>query len=127
MPGEEALRISLEDRYFEVCNQSNVKLVHHTIPIEAFMPTGISSSDGQGRYSNVIVLAAGFDSITGSTTQIPITGTDPASTIKQKWQNGTYTYLSVATPGYPNLFFTYGSKAPTAFATGPSSAETQSE
>ena len=73
---------------------------------------------------DVIVFATGFDSITGGITQIDILGTD-GSTVGDKWKGGTYTQLGMTTSGFPNLFFTYGPQAPTAFATGPSSAETQ--
>lgn len=57
-------------------------------------------------------------------TQMNIRGTD-GKTIEEKWKEGTYTHLGMTTAGYPNLFFTYGPQAPTAFATGPNHAETQ--
>ena len=119
-------RISLEQSYFEIFNQPNVDLIStRSNPIERFTASGISTSDGKAHDFDVIILATGFDSITGGITQIDITGTDPDLRIQEKWRNGTYTHLGMTTSGFPNLFFTYGPQAPTAFATGPSSAETQ--
>lgn len=122
-------RISLEQQYFEIFNQSNVDIVDlRTNPIIEFTPTGIRTSQDERTHEfDVIILATGFDSITGGITQINITGTEPHVTIEDKWRHGTYTNLGMTTSSFPNLFFTYGPQAPTAFATGPSSAETQGE
>ena len=119
-------RISLEQGYFETFNQPNVSLVSlREQSISQLTSSGILTSDGQEHKFDIIVFATGFDSITGGITQISITGTDPKITIEQKWKEGIYTHLGMTTHGFPNLFFTYGPQAPTAFATGPSSAETQ--
>lgn len=121
-------RISLEQNYFEIFNQANVDLVDvRADPIAEFTSNGIKTTDGRSRDFDVIVLATGFDSITGGITQIDIKGTDPDLTVEEKWRQGTHTQLGMTTSGFPNLFFTYGPQAPTAFATGPSSAETQGE
>ena len=73
---------------------------------------------------DVIIFATGFDSHTGGITQIDIRGPE-GKTVEEKWKDGVYTNLGMATSGFPNMFFTYGPQAPTAFATGPQSAETQ--
>ena len=118
-------RISLEQEFFEVFNQDNVDLVNlREHPIEEFTENGIKTADGKTREFDLVILATGFDAITGGITQMDIRGTD-GGTIKDKWSKGTYTQLGMATSGFPNLFWTYGPQAPTAFATGPSSAETQ--
>ena len=118
-------RISLEQDYFEVFNQDNVDLVDlRENNIAEFSADGIKTEDGQAREFDAVILATGFDAITGSITQIDIRGTD-GRTIEEKWKNGTYTQLGMTTAGYPNFFFEYGPQAPTAFATGPSHAETQ--
>ncbi len=118
-------RISLETNYFECFNQDNVEIVNmKENNIAEIVPEGIKTEDGKLHELDVIVFATGFDSITGGITQIPIYGTE-GQTIEEKWRSGTYTQLGMTTSGFPNLFFTYGPQAPTAFATGPSSAETQ--
>ena len=121
-------RISLEQGYFEVFNQDNVFLIPtKENDIEAFTEHGIRTADGQEHIFDIICLATGFDSVTGGITQIDIRGVDPDVPIKDKWANGVYTNLGMTTHGFPNLFFTYGPQAPTAFATGPASAEAQGE
>ena len=117
-------RISLEQSYFEVYNQPNVTLINlRTSPITTFTPTGITTTTTHHDF-DVIILATGFDSITGGITQIDIRNATNLS-IASKWKEGVYTNLGMTTNSFPNLFFTYGPQAPTAFATGPSSAETQ--
>lgn len=118
-------RISLEVNYFECFNQDNVELVDvKNNNIAEFVPEGIKTSDGQVHDFDVVIFATGFDSITGGITQIDLVGTDGKS-VEEKWKEGTYTHLGMTTSKFPNMFFTYGPQAPTAFATGPSSAETQ--
>jgi cation diffusion facilitator CzcD-associated flavoprotein CzcO len=118
-------RISLEQGYFETFNQDNVDLIDlRANPIATFTETGIVTSDSKSHDFDIVILATGFDSITGGITQIPIYGKDNL-TIASKWSEGVYTYLGMASHSFPNLFWTYGPQAPTAFATGPSSAETQ--
>jgi cation diffusion facilitator CzcD-associated flavoprotein CzcO len=47
--------------------------------------------------------------------------------LAQHWNapHGTKTYLGMSVSGFPNLFFTYGPQAPTAFCNGPTCAELQ--
>lgn len=118
-------RISLEVNYFECFNQDNVELIStKENNIAEFVPEGIKTEDGTTHEFDVVIFATGFDSITGGITQIDLVGTD-GKHVEEKWKDGTYTHLGMTTSGFPNVFFTYGPQAPTAFATGPSSAETQ--
>lgn len=120
-------RASLERNYFEVFNQPNVDLVDTVSnPIEEFVSTGIRMKDGTLHELDVVVCATGFDSISGGITNIDIRGLDGIS-LKDKWSNGVWTYLGMATTGFPNLLFVYGPQAPTAFATGPVATEAQGE
>jgi cation diffusion facilitator CzcD-associated flavoprotein CzcO len=118
-------RVSLEQGFFEQFDKPNVDIVNlHENPIAEFIPEGIKTADGKIRGFDVIVYATGFDSVTGGITQMNIQGAD-GQYIKDKWENGVYTYLGMTTSNYPNMFFTYGPQAPTALSTGPSSAENQ--
>jgi cation diffusion facilitator CzcD-associated flavoprotein CzcO len=118
-------RVSLEQNYFETFNRDNVSLVDLIFnPIDTFTKNGIKTKDGVEHEFDVIILATGFDSVTGGLTQIDIRGTDGTS-IKEKWSGGVRTHLGMTTAGFPNLFMVYGPQAPTAFATGPMCAETQ--
>ncbi|GLB43227.1 putative cyclohexanone monooxygenase [Lyophyllum shimeji] len=120
-------RPSLEQRYYEVYNQSNVTLIDlNENNIVEVTPKGVKTQDGVEHELDVLVLATGFDAITGSIIQIDIQGTDGES-IKEKWSRGLSTYLGLMSKGYPNMFFPYGPHGPTAFCNGPSCAELQGD
>ena len=74
----------------------------------------------------MIVLATGFDAVSGGLTSIDIRGTR-GQTLKQKWAAGTRTYLGLATAGFPNLLYLYGPQSPSGFCNGPSCAELQGD
>jgi len=118
-------RISLEQGYFENFNQPNVDLVNlRETPVAALVPEGIKTTDGQVHALDILVMATGFDSITGGLTQIDLRGIS-GQHITKKWADDVYTYLGMTVNDFPNMFYVYGPQAPTAFATGPISAETQ--
>lgn len=119
-------RVSLEQGYFEVFEKPNVELVDLSEKsIETFVPEGIQTTDGKMYKLDLVVLATGFDSVSGGITNIDIRG--QYGSIKEKWAKGVYTHLGLSVHGFPNMFFTYGPQAPTAFATGPATAELQGE
>ena len=119
-------RVSLEQDYFEVFERENVRLVDVAkTPIKRFVSEGIQTTDGEIHELDLIVLATGFDSVSGGITSIDIEGT--SGSITNKWSNGICTHLGLSTHGFPNMFFTYGPQAPTAFATGPATAELQGD
>ncbi len=105
--------------YYDVFNQSNVRLIDvNEINIDQITPKGIQLADGIEQEFDVIVLATGFDAITGSMTQLDIRGTDGA-TIHDKWTTLASTYLGLMTVNFPNMFFAYATHGPTALANGP--------
>ncbi|KAG6902020.1 hypothetical protein C0995_005353, partial [Termitomyces sp. Mi166 len=117
-----AKRISLEESYYEVFNQPNVVLVDvNENPIIEVTAKGVKTRDGVVHELDVLVLATGFDALTGSISQIDIKGTDGIS-IGDKWKKGLSTYLGLAVEGYPNMFIPYGPQGPTAFCNGPTCA-----
>jgi len=114
-----AKRVSLEQRYFEVFNQPNVSLTDVSrYPIEEITPTGIRTADGVHHELDVIVMATGFDSLTGAFTQMDIRGKD-GTTVKDKWNKGVYSNMGMTLANFPNMFFMYGPQGPTAFCNGP--------
>lgn len=118
-------RATLETRYFEAFNQDNVSLVDVAAhPIVEVTPTGVVTQDGVLHELDVLILATGFDSVTGGILNIDIHGSGGQS-LREKWQKGTWTYLGLMTAGFPNLFFLYGPQGPTSFCTGPVCAEVQ--
>jgi cation diffusion facilitator CzcD-associated flavoprotein CzcO len=120
-------RPSLEQRYYEVYRQDNVDLYNvKKNPIAEITPTGVKLEAGQEVELDVLILATGFDAVSGSLLQVEIIGLD-GQTLQDKWAAGTCTLFGLATTGFPNLLFLYGPQAPTAFGIGPRVAEIQGE
>jgi cation diffusion facilitator CzcD-associated flavoprotein CzcO len=121
-----AKRPSLEQNFFDIFNQSNVSLVDlRKTPIERVTRGGIKTTAGEYEL-DVLVLATGFDAVTGGLTSIDIRGTD-GRTLREKWAESVRAHLGMASAGYPNLLFVYGPHSPNAFANGPTAAELQGE
>ncbi|PYI15799.1 FAD/NAD(P)-binding domain-containing protein [Aspergillus violaceofuscus CBS 115571] len=121
-------RPSLEQRFYEVFNQDNVTLVPlKQNPIARVIPTGIQLADGTTIALDALVLATGFDAVTGGFTRLRISGIDTAQDLAAEWRIRTRTHLGMVTAGFPNLFFQYGPQSPTAFANGPLISEIQAE
>ncbi|KAF4620279.1 hypothetical protein D9613_000206 [Agrocybe pediades] len=120
-------RPALEQNYYEVYNQPNVTLIDLAEnPIVEVTPKGVKTQDGVEHELDILVLATGFDAVTGSISQIDIRGTD-GSLIREKWGNRLSTYLGMTCAGYPNMFFSYGPQGPTAFCNGPTCVEMQGD
>jgi cyclohexanone monooxygenase len=119
-------RVSLEQWYFDLFNQDNVDLVDiRETPLERVTPTGVIVG-GREIPLDVLVLATGFDAVTGGITRIDIRDSRGV-TLREKWAHGVRTYQGLANAGYPNLLMTYGPQAPTAFINGPTCAEVQGD
>jgi cation diffusion facilitator CzcD-associated flavoprotein CzcO len=119
-------RPSLEQNYYEIFNQDNVDLVDvRDAPIEKVTHKGIKTSAGEHEL-DIIVLATGFDAVTGGLTSIDIRGAQ-GETLKDKWANGVRAHLGMAVAGFPNLLYVYGPQSPTAFCNGPTCAELQGD
>jgi cyclohexanone monooxygenase len=117
-------RPSLEQNFFEIFNQPNVSLVDlRKTPIERVTRNGITTTASEHDL-DVLVLATGFDAVTGGLTSIDIRGTQ-GETLREKWAKGVRTHLGMASAGFPNLLFVYGPHSPNAFANGPTCAELQ--
>jgi cation diffusion facilitator CzcD-associated flavoprotein CzcO len=119
-------RPSLEQHFYEIFNQPNVSLIDlRTAPIERVTRTGIKTAAGEHDI-DVLVLATGFDAVTGGLTSIDIRGTQ-GETLKEKWAKGVRAHLGMATAGFPNLLFVYGPQSPNGFCNGPTCAELQGD
>jgi cyclohexanone monooxygenase len=58
-----------------------------------------------------IVLATGFDAMTGALLAVDIRGRD-GLTLRQKWAEGPRSYLGLQSAGFPNLFIITGPQSP---------------
>lgn len=119
-------RPSLEQDYFEAFNQDNVTLVDvRDTPIERVTSAGSSTTVADYEL-DILVLATGFDALTGGYFAIDIRGTG-GRTLEQKWHDGVRAHLGVATEGFPNLLMVYGPQSPAGFCNGPTCAELQGD
>ncbi|TGO22339.1 hypothetical protein BPAE_0172g00220 [Botrytis paeoniae] len=119
-------RPSLEQNIYEVFSLPHIDIIDiNESPILEVSEKGIKTKEGEVEF-DVLILATGFDSCTGSLAQLNIQGID-GSTIAQKWKDGTRTAMGLAMNNFPNMFFLYGPQAPTAFSNGPSCTQFQAE
>jgi cyclohexanone monooxygenase len=104
-------RICVDTDYFATFNRANVTLVDiKSNPIEQILPHGLRA--GERDYDlDAIVLATGFDAMTGSVAKIDIRGRD-GQTLSEKWAEGPRTYLGLMSAGFPNLFIITGPGSP---------------
>jgi len=101
-------RSSLEQDYYECLDKPNVDVVSlKKAPIQEFSGKGIVTEDGVEREHDVVVLATGYDNMTGSLTNMGLRGTDGVD-LRERWKDGVRTYLGIMIEKYPNLFMVYG-------------------
>ena len=74
--------------------------------VEAMTATGVGLSDGRTVDADVVVWCTGFTA-TEYLAPIEITGRG-GRTIREAWADGPEAYLGLTTPGFPNLFMSYG-------------------
>lgn len=119
-------RPSLEQCFYEVVDRDNVDVVDiNENPIQDVKAQGLMTPKGMNDI-DVLILATGFDSVTGSLAQLDIRDVN-GKNVAEHWKNGTKTSMGIALPGFPNMFFLYGPQAPTAFSNGPSCTQFQAE
>jgi len=100
-------RLPLETHYYEAYNRENVHLIDLTeTPIERFTPRGIRTTAEEFDL-DLIVMATGFDAVTGAWDRIDIRGCDGVA-LGDKWRDGPSTYLGLMTHGFPNLLMVAG-------------------
>ena len=115
-------RICLDTDYFETYNRANVTLVDvRSAPIEAIIANGIRTAEREFEL-DAIVMATGFDAMTGALLAIDIRN-GAGATLAQKWAGGPRTYLGLMTAGFPNLFVIAGPGSPSVLTNMISSIE----
>jgi cyclohexanone monooxygenase len=106
-----AKRICIDTDYFATYNRPNVTLVDlREDPIRAVTADAIVTERARHPV-DILVLATGFDAMTGALLAIDI-GTRRGATLKALWQDGPRTYLGLITAGLPNLFMVNGPGSP---------------
>jgi cation diffusion facilitator CzcD-associated flavoprotein CzcO len=93
----------VDTNYFEVYNRDNVTLVDvRAAPIVELTRSGVRTTDAEYPI-DVLILATGFDAVTGPYFGIDVRGRDGLSLV-EAWAEGPSGYLGLQTAGFPNLF-----------------------
>ena len=104
-------RLCVDTGYYDTFNRANVTLVDGSrAPIETIAPRGVQVA-GKVYEIDSLVLATGFDAMTGALTRIDIRG-KAGEALRDKWHGGPRTYLGLMTAGFPNLFTITGPGSP---------------
>lgn len=107
-----AKRPPASDGYLEMFNRDNVRLVDvRKTPIARYTATGIQTSDEDFDF-DVVVLATGFDAVTGAFTRMDIRGLGNES-LADRWNTeGPKTFLGLGVHGFPNMLMVAGPQSP---------------
>ena len=107
-------RMGVDTGYYETYNRPNVKLVDVSVhPIDEITPTGLKTG-GHDYAFDALVLATGFDAMTGTLMALDLRGRGGLS-IQQKWRSGPLNCLGLTIAGFPNLFNIAGPGSTSAF------------
>jgi len=105
-------RICVDTGYFETYNRPNVKLVDLTQrPIERITADGVQLQGGEHVPLDMLVMATGFDAMTGALLRIDVRGARGAR-LAERWAAGPRSYLGLGVVGFPNLFMITGPGSP---------------
>jgi len=107
-------RLCVDTGYYATFNRPNVRLVDlQAAPIERFTASGLVAG-GVEHTLDAIVLATGFDAMTGTLLRLDLRGRG-GRRIQDHWQAGPLNYLGLCLSGFPNLFTLTGPGATAAF------------
>ncbi|APE34527.1 cyclohexanone monooxygenase [Nocardia mangyaensis] len=118
VPGDHPIgtkRICTDTNYYQTYNRDNVELVDlKTTPIARIDAEGVHTTAAHYPI-DTLVLATGFDAMTGSVARMNIVGRD-SRTLNEAWHEGPKTYLGLGMTGFPNLFNLTGPGSPSVLA-----------
>jgi cyclohexanone monooxygenase len=110
-----AKRLCVDTGYYETYNRDNVSLVDiHSDPIAEMTVDGLRTGSSSYQF-DTLVLATGFDAMTGALTRIDIRGRR-GLLLKDQWRDGAKAYLGLAVSGFPNMFIVTGPGSPSVLA-----------
>lgn len=100
-------RPSLEQDYYECLDEDNVHLVDlKNNGIKRSVAEGVETEDGIVHKFDTVVLATGYDAITGSFTGMGLKERQGVD-LREKWKEGVKTHLGMTAPSLPNMFMVY--------------------
>lgn len=104
-------RLCVENGYYAAFNRPTVELVDISErAIEGLTETGMNAA-GREFPVDMVVMATGFDAMTGSILKIDPVGLD-GTPLSAAWAEGPKSYLGLAIAGFPNLFTITGPGSP---------------
>ena len=104
-------RLCLGTNYYETYNRPNVNLIQlEENGVERITARGLVTGSEEYQFDD-LVLATGFDAMTGALSRIDIQGRN-GTTLKLAWEAGPRNYLGLMTNGFPNLFTVTGPGSP---------------
>lgn len=105
-------RVPTGHGYYDAFNLEHVHLVDTaSTPITAITPNGVRVGDTEYAL-DVLIFATGFDAMTGTLTNIDITGRD-GITLRDRWaRDGLKSNLGISVHGFPNFFMSLGPQTP---------------
>ncbi|MGK5169408.1 flavin-containing monooxygenase [Geodermatophilus sp. CPCC 205761] len=119
-----AKRICTDSGYLETFNRGNVELVNlRRDPMVRITERGVETARASHDL-DVLVLATGFDAMTGALTRIDVRG-PRGDVLAHTWAHGPLTHLGLGVPGFPNLFVLTGPGSPAGLSNLPLAAEQQ--
>jgi acetone monooxygenase len=97
-------RLPLQTGYFDAFNQDNVEIVHvQDDPIDCITEKGLRLKSGAEHEVDILILATGFDGVSGPLSRIDIRGRDNQS-LAAEWRRDIRTTLGLQVHGFPNMF-----------------------
>jgi cyclohexanone monooxygenase len=115
-------RPPMDDDYYATFNKESVTLVDlRKTPIVDCKGNTIVTTDGSFEV-DVLVLATGFDAITGPLLAMNVTGRGGRK-LRDAWAEGASTYLGLGIAGFPNFFTVTGPLSPSVLANMPTAVE----
>jgi cation diffusion facilitator CzcD-associated flavoprotein CzcO len=108
-------RLSIDSGYYEAFNRANVTLVDvRSHPITEITSSGLRTT-AEHYDLDILVLATGFDAMTGALTRMNVTGVGGLD-LTDKWAEKPWNYLGLTVSGFPNLFMIHGPGSPSVVA-----------
>ena len=107
-------RMCVDTDFYQTFNRNNVTLISlKEEPIECLSSNAVHTTN-RAIECDALVLATGFDAMTGALNAIETKGKD-GQTLKDQWASGPQTYLGLMVNGFPNLFTVTGPGSPSVF------------
>lgn len=108
-------RVCVGTDYYETYNRENVSLIDlRSEKLQQIEKDGIRTE--QGFYPvDVLILATGYDAMTGALLAIDIR-TTAGKSLREQWSQGPQTYLGLGIAGFPNMFVVTGPGSPSVFS-----------